>query len=292
MGKYDISEKEYFKNNEMFSNIFNYFLYDGQNEIKKEDLEELDTKLVFTNPVDSIRERDIYKKAIIKNDGERTYLLLGIENQTKMDKYMLLRIIGYNYFSYYNQIQNIEKSNKDDKIKLYPVITLIIYFSYKKWSGPKDLYSLLDIKDERIKKYISNEKLNIIEPYNMNENDFVKLNNELAFLFRFIKNSGNKDNLSKLVLNSDYREIDIKTVRLINRVTSAEINIVESEGRINMCKAINDMKKESRQEGILEGERNTLNKNIKTMNSNGADEKTIAKLLGLDIEFVKKVLNA
>ena len=292
MGKYDISEKEYFKNNEMFSNIFNYFLYDGQNEIKKEDLEELDTKLVFTNPVDSIRERDIYKKAIIKNDGERTYLLLGIENQTKMDKYMLLRIIGYNYFSYYNQIQNIEKSNKDDKIKLYPVITLIIYFSYKKWSGPKDLYSLLDIKDERIKKYISNEKLNIIEPYNMNENDFVKLNNELAFLFRFIKNSGNKDNLSRLVLNSDYREIDIKTVRLINRVTSAEINIVESEGRINMCKAINDMKKESRQEGILEGERINLNKNIKTMNSNGADEKTIAKLLGLDIEFVKKVLNA
>lgn len=292
MGKYDISEKEYFKNNEMFSNIFNYFLYDGQNEIKKEDLEELDTKLVFTNPVDSIRERDIYKKAIIKNDGERTYLLLGIENQTKMDKYMLLRIIGYNYFSYYNQIQNIEKSNKDDKIKLYPVITLIIYFSYKKWSGPKDLYSLLDIKDERIKKYISNEKLNIIEPYNMNENDFVKLNNELAFLFRFIKNSGNKDNLSKLVLNSDYKEIDIKTVRLINRVTSAEINIVESEGRINMCKAINDMKKESRQEGILEGERINLNKNIKTMNSNGADEKTIAKLLGLDIEFVKKVLNA
>ena len=59
-----------------------------------------------------------------------------------------------------------------------------------------------------------------------------------------------------------------------------------------MCKAINDMKKESRQEGILEGERNNLNKNIKTMNSNGADEKTIAKLLGLDIEFVKKVLNA
>ena len=292
MGKYDISEKEYFKNNEMFSNIFNYFLYDGQNEIKKEDLEELDTKLVFTNPVDSIRERDIYKKAIIKNDGERTYLLLGIENQTKMDKYMLLRIIGYNYFSYYNQIQNIEKSNKDDKIKLYPVITLIIYFSYKKWSGPKDLYSLLDIKDERIKKYISNEKLNIIEPYNMNENDFVKLNNELAFLFRFIKNSKNKDDLNKLLLNSDYREIDIKTVRLINRVTSAEINIVESEGRINMCKAINDMKKESRQEGILEGERINLNKNIKTMNSNGADEKTIAKLLGLDIEFVKKVLNA
>jgi predicted transposase YdaD len=52
------------------------------------------------------------------------------------------------------------------------------------------------------------------------------------------------------------------------------------------------MKKESRQEGILEGERINLNKNIKTMNSNGADEKTIAKLLGLDIEFVKKVLNA
>ena len=61
-----------------------------------------------------------------------------------------------------------------------------------------------------------------------------------------------------------------------------------------MCKAIEDMRKESkaegRFEGIQEGETKNLNNNIKTMNSNGFDENTIAKALSLDIEYVKKVL--
>lgn len=174
MGKYDISEKEYFKDNKMFSNIFNYYLFDGTEEIKSNELEELDPKLVFTNPGDIIRERDIYKRAVIKSDGKKTYLLLGIENQTKIDKYMILRVMGYNYFSYYNQIQNIDKNKKNVKIKLYPVITLVIYFSHKKWTGPRNLHSLLGINEPSILKYVSNEKLNLIEPYNMTNEDFDK----------------------------------------------------------------------------------------------------------------------
>ena len=288
MGKYDISEKEYFKDNIMFSNLFNYYLFDGKEEIKSSELEELDPKLVFTNPGDIIRERDIYKRAVIKSDGKKTYLLLGIENQTKVDKYMILRVMGYNYFSYYNQLHNIEKNKKNVKMKLYQVITLVIYFSDKKWTGPKDLHSLLDINDSCIEKYIPNEKLNIIEPYSMDNEDFIKLNKELSMLFKFIKNSGNKDNLEKLIYDNKNETIDVRTVRLINRVTKAGIEINESEGEISMCKAIEDMRKDA----IQEGETKTLNNNIKTMNSNGADENTIAKLLSLDIEYVKKVLAA
>ena len=71
MGKYDISEKEYFKDNIMFSNLFNYYLFNGKETIKSSELEELDPKLVFTNPGDIIRERDIYKRAVIKSDGKK-----------------------------------------------------------------------------------------------------------------------------------------------------------------------------------------------------------------------------
>ena len=61
-----------------------------------------------------------------------------------------------------------------------------------------------------------------------------------------------------------------------------------------MCKAIDDMRKESKAEGIsigkAEGKGENLNDNIKTMHKNGADESLISKLLGLDISFVRKVL--
>ena len=57
-----------------------------------------------------------------------------------------------------------------------------------------------------------------------------------------------------------------------------------------MCKAIDDMRKESKAEGISIGETKKLNENIKTMHKNGADESLISKLLGLDISFIRKVL--
>ena len=61
-----------------------------------------------------------------------------------------------------------------------------------------------------------------------------------------------------------------------------------------MCKAIEDMKKHARedgiQEGIAKGEEKNLNNNIKTLHSNGFDVNTIAKALSLDINYVKKVL--
>ena len=66
--------------------------------------------------------------------------------------------------------------------------------------------------------------------------------------------------------------------------------IDESKEDTNMCKAIEDLKRDARKEGIAEGERKNLNENIKTMYSNGADPNMIAKLVNLDINFVKKVL--
>ena len=92
--------------------------------------------------------------------------------------------------------------------------------------------------------------------------------------------------------------LPLSTARLINEVTKAELKIEESEGEIDMCKAIDDMRKESKAEGIAEGEAKgmaageakNLNQNIKTMYKNGFDVETIARALSLDLGFVKKVL--
>ena len=64
----------------------------------------------------------------------------------------------------------------------------------------------------------------------------------------------------------------------------------KEEAKKEMCKAIEDMKKTARKEGRAEGEAKATENNIKTMNKNGFDIDTIARALGLDIKFVKKVL--
>ncbi len=63
-----------------------------------------------------------------------------------------------------------------------------------------------------------------------------------------------------------------------------------------MCKAIDDMRKESKAEGIsigkAQGKAEALNENIVTMHKNGFDAETIARALSLDLCFVKEVLNS
>ena len=254
-------------------------------------------------------ERDLLSKATIKYDNEtkKTYIILGIENQSKIDYKMVIRVMGYDYFTYNDQIEDIENSTKNGKIKvgkgfgkktkLIPVITLVIYYGTKKWDGAKDLYSLLDINNEELKKYIPNYFINLIEPYNMTDDDINKLNYNNQAVFELIKYSNDKDKMYELY-HTKYSRLDHIPGRLINEVTKAGLKIEESEGEIDMCKAIDDMRKESKAEGISIGkaegisigEDNKLKENIKTMHKNGADESLISKLLGLDISFVRKVL--
>jgi predicted transposase/invertase (TIGR01784 family) len=119
----------------------------------------------------------------------------------------------------------------------------------------------------------------------MTEDDFIKLGS-LSTLFRFIKASGNKDELNDLITkNESFKKTDVKMMELLNNILDLNIEIKDTED-INMCKAIEDMKKDAKKEGKQEA----INENIKTMYSNGFDENMIAKALSLDINFVKKVL--
>ena len=293
--KKDNIAKEYLKENIIFSNLINYYLYNGENKILPDDLIELDTE----SNIDNIsRKRDILKLATMKTDGKYNYLLLGIENQTKEDKYMVIRNMLYDSLTYEKQRTNIDNYFKNVKIilegnkqKIFPVITIIIYFSHKEWKGPKDLHSLLKIdKVETIKRFIPNYKLNIIEPYKMEDTDFKLLDKDLSILFKFIKNSDDENKLNDLIKNNQELKAKNETIRLINEITKANLSINKYEEETKMCKAIDDMKKHAREEGIEKGKKEKLNENIKTMYSNGADETLIAKLLNLDINYVKKIL--
>ena len=107
----------------------------------------------------------------------------------------------------------------------------------------------------------------------------------MGVLFQFIKNSWDENKLNNLISNKQLVAKN-ETIRLINEITKADLPMNENEEDIEMCKAIEDMKKHAKEDGKKE----TLNNNIKTMHSNGADETLISKLLNLDINYVKKVL--
>lgn len=72
------------------------------------------------------QERDVGKYWV--RDGV-IQAMIGLENQSQPDGVMPMRIIGYDGASYKSQLSGKEGHQR------YPVVTLVLYFGEKRWSG-------------------------------------------------------------------------------------------------------------------------------------------------------------
>lgn len=81
-------------------------------------------------------------------DGNAIYLVLGIENQSKIHYAMVVKNMVYDSLHYAKQVMEATKSHKGEKLsgdeflsgftkedKLIPVITLVLYFGAEEWDG-------------------------------------------------------------------------------------------------------------------------------------------------------------
>ena len=115
MGLADTVTKAYMKDNSVFADAFNYLIYGGEAVVDPKQLQELDTTEIALpfgsqdeegkQPEEAVQKyRDVLKSAIIKQDDEAAYILLGIENQTDIHYAMPVRNIIYDALQYGKQL--------------------------------------------------------------------------------------------------------------------------------------------------------------------------------------------
>ena len=83
----------------------------------------------------------------------------------KIDSEMPLRIIGYDGASYKKQTLKFEEKKEEDKPRkkeLYPVVTLVLYFGFRRWKKPRNLLEAIKVP-EKLKPFVSNYNINIFE---------------------------------------------------------------------------------------------------------------------------------
>ena len=156
MQEKDITQKMLERHNDVFSDIVNVLLFGGKKVVEEEALFDAvtDSALKIDGRV-RFQDRDVAK---YWKDSQINIALLGIENQTNPDKFMPLRVMGYDGLEYTRQVR--KEYNGESK---YPVITLVLYLGYdKKWTYPKNLFGVLDI-DEELKPYVNDYKINLFE---------------------------------------------------------------------------------------------------------------------------------
>lgn len=288
MGIVDITQKEYFTDEERFADFVNAVCFNGRGVIKPEELENIPETVRKADEV-AVLERtcDVVKKCT--KDGT-VFAIYVMENQKTVDYRMPVRVMLEESLRYDSQIKQIAKKNleaiknseeeeamndgeflygfrKTDR--LMPVYTMVIYWGDGEWDGATSLRELVAIPGED--KEVRQMMLGMIPDYKIRvydlnkEKDFSAFNTTLRTVFEFYSrhDDGNSlkeyiekhreevDNLdreSKFFLSKMLKDRDLTKVLRNNEKNKG--NKKEGAG---MCKAIDELREMSRQEGIAQG---------------------------------------
>ena len=155
MAEKDTTEKILEAYNDVFSDIVNVLLFQGEEVLKADELEDQAPRSYYKadGKVHEI-ERDVAKRW--KKEQIRL-ACIGVENQTGINPDMPLRVIGYDGAEYRAQL--LEKENA----VRYPVVTLVLYFGHKKhWNQAKSLLERVDVP-EKFRPFVNDYKINLFE---------------------------------------------------------------------------------------------------------------------------------
>ena len=254
MSSKDTITKTYMKDNAIFADAFNFYIYHGEQVIKPDDLHELDTveSVIFasdendsnssvSNSSDSNssvsrrqdsthqKYRDILKSAVIKQHGDTIYAVLGIENQSNIHYAMPVRNLIYDGLQYSRQIHSTAAKHRAKgthlthqeyisgfrkEDKLTPVITLVLYFGVDKWDGARSIHEMLDAKDPVLLKYVQDYRINLIEPAGIEPDELDRFSTSLREVLGYIKYANDKDKLLSFVTAKPDKLIDIEAANV------------------------------------------------------------------------------
>ena len=269
MGKVDTVTKAYMRKNNFFADAFNYLIYEGKPVVDPERLRELDTTEIALpfglrenekGPSNDLvqKYRDILKSAVVMQEDEAAYILLGIENQTDIHYAMPVRNMIYDALQYGKQVADTAANHrkndrfyKEDVLK--PVVTLVIHFGADEWDAPLSLHEMMGTQNEKLMHYVQDYQIHLIDPAKLTQEDLNKFTSSLREVIEYIKYSKDKEKLSRILKDNSRMLIDREAVLVIKTITNTAIEISEKEEKIDMCKAIDDMLSEREAKGEIRG---------------------------------------
>ena len=279
MGEKDITEKQLEEYNDVFADILNTILFNGRPVVGEDELEDVMTKSQYKSDRGILHEQE---RDIAKYWKRRKIRLavFGLENQSKTDPYMPVRIMGYDGQSYRSQM--VKKENGGN-ISIEPVVTLVLYFGTSRWKS-RSLYDCMDVP-EVLKPYVSNYSINVCEIAYLTEKQIATFTSD----FRIVADYCRQMRVNKEYIPSDdvIRHVD-SVLKLMSVISGdnrfQEFRQTNTGGDIKMHdvidKAIDKGRQEGRQEGRREG---MIAQYIETSKEFGAGDTDI--IMGLIKKF-------
>lgn len=309
MGKVNNELNYFLKDNQVFADVVNLAVHDGKKVVKAAELEEQETVHYLKNAQGELSERrnDVSKQ----HKSGRTYRIFCLENENKVSYVMPVRGMEYEAGQYREQLLKIgnshdksdydtwsEYSSKFKKIdKLHPVITLILYWKREQWDGARTLQEMLDLTEEEkeeLSPFLQDYHLNLINMYELQNLDACE--SQLKYVLKLIKLDQDKAALYREITeNSDYKNLTPETGRVLGTLMGdqrisqkVEEQMMKGENA-NMCKALEELWADARNEGINQGVESEKKTIILNMIKHNVSDTDICVLTECTPEFLETV---
>ena len=281
MGRKDITEKHLEALNDVFADIVNVLLFNGEQVVKENELEADTAKSMFkADGKIHEQERDVSK---FWKNGEIRISILGLENQTVQDADMPLRVISYDGASYKQQY--LDKKRKER----YPVVTLVLYLGTdKKWTEHISLYDCFENVPEKLIPYVSNYKINVFNIAWLSEKQINMFRSDFKYIAEFLRTQQKKKDYigSKEMLLHANETLKLFSALLGDDSFEKEYNENNTnQGGVNMCDFVEKMIEKGEQKKAIEAA-------ITIIKKYNAKPEDAAKDMNAPLDKVLKALKA
>ena len=282
MKEKDLSEKVLEDNNDIFADIVNVLLFDGEDTVEEDTLVSTAVHSQYKDHSGKLheQERDIAK---YWRKGGTDIVLYGIENQTKIENKMPVRIFGYEGASYRGQ---------HDKKTIVPVITMVLYYGTdRKWTVPTNIKSLIKVPDG-LDKYVNDVKANVFEIAWLTDEQISKFKSDFKIVTNFFVNKRkNKDYIPDDKTTIKHVDEILKFLSVMTGDNRYEELLADKEGVSNMCDVAQRLEDRGIQIGIEKGraeERAKCNQMIYSLvEDNSISMEKGAEKLGISVEKLR-----
>lgn len=250
MDQKDLTEKILEDYNDVFADIINGLIFDGKQVITPQSLDHASVHSQYKADDTKIHEQERDVAKYWNGPNRIRFAVLGIENQTKVDRFMPVRMFGYDGASYRSQLH-------DRSTDIVPVVTIVLHFGTEKpWSAPTSLKELMNIPNG-MEDFANDYKIHVFDIAWLTDEQIAKFCSD----FRIVANFFQKKRTCKDYIPDDLTEfthVD-EVLKLLSVMTNDQeyANLIRTdEDRKelkNMCDVANRIKANGRKEGILEG---------------------------------------
>ena len=196
MGEKDITEKNLVMFADVFADIVNNFLLEeGEEKIKPEELLDLPGWSMFNSLFHGEPRSQVRDAAKLLIRAGVIISLLGIENQSQIDRDMPVRVFSYDagdmkalLIQHEDEIRAARKAGDYEKAReieqrlLPQVKTVIMYFGLEPWNGPKKLSECLDKCPVKFKGPQNDYEIYVIDVPHLTKEEIDKLDSDFRVL--------------------------------------------------------------------------------------------------------------